>query len=225
MVIKHADVRPRNFSRVVDMLLEDGNTTGEISLAAFLIEHAFVDRTPSIGAIGSLPLSEALAFNSLVSQEATFVVLGYGSLDGKRGTSADLARQIERCEFEVHAQFADLTLPGRWPQILTAMARTRVGILAIDANWGSVQPDFWKSLQQFKSGESIIFIRGLLDYRNAQALLPLLSSMPAKWEQNLIAMTPNSIWFASSAESAAIVRQVLRESGLFSEDNTTLPPG
>src|ERR1700722_7969977 len=102
MVIKHADVRPRTFSRVVDMLLEDGNTTGEISLAAFLIEHAFVDCAPSIGSIGSVPFSEALSFNSLVSQEATFVVLGYGSLDGQPGTSADLARQIERHGFEVH---------------------------------------------------------------------------------------------------------------------------
>jgi hypothetical protein len=221
--MKKAAIPARTFRDAVKLFLGEGDTSGEISLAGFLAEHGFVDPSPSLGSIGSLPRSEALALNALVSPEATFVLLECESPAGQRSHAAELISEIEALGFEVRSQFADLTLPGRWPQILTAMARTNVGIVGIDAKWASSEPNFWTTLQQFlKSGKSLVFIRHLLDFRNTQFLLPLIRSMPAHWEQNVIATTPKSIWFASDAESGSNMRHILRVSGLFPEDNTDL---
>ena len=218
-----AAIPTRTFRDAIDMFLGDGDTAGEISLAGFLAEHGFADRSTSLGSIGPLPRSEALALNALVSPEATLVVLGCESSAGQRSYGADLISEIEAHGFDVRVQFADLTLPGRWPQILTAMARTSVGIVGIDAQWASSEPNFWATLQQFlKGGKSLVFIRHLIDFRNTQFLLPLIRSMPVHWEQNVIATTPNSIWFASDAESGASMRHMLRMSGLFPDANSNL---
>jgi hypothetical protein len=212
-------MRKGNFFDAISLFLGNTNTSGEISLAGYLAEHGFVDRNISMGSVGSISLAEALAFNALVSRESTFVVLGYGSLAGGRNYSAELISEIEAHGFDVRTQFADLTIPGRWPQLLTAMASTNVGILGIDAHLASAQAGFWSTLQQFmKDGKSVVFIRNMLDFRNVKSLLPFIRSMPEHWERNVIATTPNSVWLASDVKSAGDIRKILRQSGLFPED-------
>jgi hypothetical protein len=212
-----------NFHSAANLFLPDCSTTGEISLAGYLLQHGLTRRDASVGSVGLLPRAEALALNALVLPEATFVVLGNGSLMDGQGYSAELINDYKAYGFDIRTQFADLTLPGRWPQLLTAIARTPVGIVGIDAHVASAQSNFWTTLQQFmQDGEPLVYIRNILDFRSTRALLPLIRTMPVLWDQNVVAATPNSIWFASDAKRAASVRQMLRRSGVFTEDDTTL---
>jgi hypothetical protein len=119
-------------------------------------------------------------------------------------------------------QFADLTIAGRWPQLLNAIAKTSIGILGVDAHWASGEPRFWASLEHFmKDGKSLTYIRGMFDYQNPQSSFSLIRSMPAHWDQSVVATTPGSIWFAQEAENAARIRDILRQSGMFPEAVTS----
>jgi hypothetical protein len=208
----------RNFRDAVELFQVKGASSGEIALAGFLAEHAGIDRDASMGSIGALPRVEALALNALVSKDAAFVLLGCGSFTGPQSYAAQLIGELEGLEFEVRMQFADLTLAGRWPQLLNAIARTNIGILGVDAHWAGAEPRFWTSLEQFmKDRRSLVYIRRMLDFQNSQASISLIRSMPAQWEQNVVAATPTSIWFAHEAESAARIRLILRQSGVFPE--------
>ena len=223
MMKKHQidSAAPRNFRDAIDMFLGKGTPSPDIGLAGFLAEHAGVDRNASIASIGPVPSTEALTLNSLVSREAAYVLLGSGTLADSRGFAAELTNEIEASGFEVKVQFADLTMAGRWPQLLNAITKTSIGILGVDAHWASSEPRFWASLDQFmKDGKSLTYIRRMFDFQNSQASFSLIRSMPAHWEQNVVVATPTSIWFAHEAENAARVREILRQSGIFPEDVT-----
>src|ERR1022692_2807554 len=148
MMKKHQidSAAPRNFRDAIDMFLGKGTPSPDIGLAGFLAEHAGGDWNASIASIGPVPSTEALTLNSLVSREAAYVLLGSGTLADSRGFAAELTNEIEASGFEVKVQFADLTMAGRWPQLLNAITKTSIGILGVDAHWASSEPRFWASL-------------------------------------------------------------------------------
>jgi hypothetical protein len=200
----------------IDLFGEDCETAGDIRIAGFLIEHGFASRSTSVGLIGASPQSEVMALNALISPPANLVALGIASHVDQYGYLTSLIKQIEGSGFELRLQSADLTLPGRWPNVLDAMARTDVGILGIDARWAASEPGFWQTIQSFmKSHISFVYMRNMLDYEHPEFSFPFIRSMPTDCSLDMIATTPGSVWFASNPSSGAATRDLLRSSGLF----------
>src|ERR1700753_1544496 len=134
------------FSDAAQLCLSSSDTSGDVSLIGYLAQHGFTRRDVSVGSVGEPSHVEALAINALVLPEASFVVLGQGSLTNGRSHSAELIAEYRAGGFDVRTQFADLTLPERWPQLLPAIAHTAVRMVGVDASLASSQRDFWTTL-------------------------------------------------------------------------------
>jgi hypothetical protein len=216
MAKRRAAASGRTFRDLLDMFGEDRDAVGDISLAGFLLDHGFLSRDTSVGLIGASSRLEVMALNALVSPGASLVALGLTKLMDQHTYLTDLVGQLEGGGFELRLQLADLTLPGRWPTILAAMARTDIGILGIDAHWAATEQDFWTILQKYmQTGHSLVYLRNMLGFRHPEFCLPFIRSMPSDCALDVVAATPTSVWFASDAATGATTRELLHSSGLF----------
>lgn len=207
---------------LIDLLGEDQNTAGDIRLAGFLLEHGFANRDTSVGLIGAAPDREVLGLNALISPHATLVGLGLTTLIDQHAYLTNLVAQCQGIGLELRLQLADLTLSGRWPAILVAMARTDIGILGVDARWAATEENFWSGLQTFmQTRQSLIYIRNILDFRHPEFCLPFIRTMPPDCTLDVVATTPGSVWFAADAARGAAIRELLRSSGLFAPRTIT----
>ena len=200
----------------LDTISEDHATAGDISLAAFLVAYGFPGRQVSAGSIGAIGRSEALALNAMLAPQATLVALTGDPLSSQREQIADIVEQIKAGGFPLRLQFADLTLPGRWPHLLSAMAHTEIGLLGIDARWAAKDRNFWPTLQSLmKTSPMLVYIRNLFDIHQPAVPLSLIRAMPVDCALEVVATTPRSIWFAADAAQGNEMRDLLHASGLF----------
>ena len=189
---------------------------GNLALANFVLHHV-LQPGASVGSIGAVSSFEAQALNAMVADEASLVVMAGDTPTQPRGYIASIAADIEHSGVPLRLQFADLTLASRWPKILAATAPSEIGLIGIDISWAANTPDFWSNLQDFLKGRhALVYIRGMLDYRQSELVLPFVRSMPAGCTLDIVAATPDSLWFAADPAQAAATRALLRGSGLFS---------
>jgi len=187
----------------------------DVGLAGFIVQNWFTKEPVSVASIGAPSEPEFLGLNSLVDRSASVVVLGVDRSPGNHERIGELSGLAEREGFEVRTQSADLTLPGRWPQLLPALAARSVGILGVDAAWAASELKFWDNLRSFaRPSGALVYIRGALDFRHADLTVRLLRGIPAAADIQLIASTRRSLWFASG-DGAPGLRAVIRASGIF----------
>jgi hypothetical protein len=202
----------------VDQFLDVGESSGDMALAGFILQHCFPSGIRSVASIGMGSESEFLILNSLADHAGNFVFLNtnHGSRDRQR--LSELTHLLEERGFNIRALIADLTLPGRWPSLISALAAGDVRILGLDAAWACSVPEFWSSLGNFiRSAERVVYVRGALDFEHPDKSIEFLRGMPIDHDIEVIAATRASVWFASKGSVASTMRNMLRRSSLFSD--------
>jgi hypothetical protein len=206
----------RNFRDVWEHCIDGSDDVADVSLAAFVLQHASKSGSSSVGYIGIPSNAELRALNSLVPSQASLVI-AVPDLSGKPRIHVNaLIHQLEQEGYESRIRLADLTLPGRWPRLLLALAATDIGVVSLDARWASNEPEFWLNLGSFaRTSESVFCVRGALDFEHPDVAIAFFRSMPADSGIEVIAATCTAIWFAQSGPTAATLREMLRTSGMF----------
>jgi len=214
-----------NFRNVCGGFGRGVHGVGDIRIAGFMLQHGFADGPVSVATVGMPSRVELLAFNALVDPSASFVVLGTDPSPEYRSRLNELTNILDQERFPIRTQIADLALPGRWARLLPALSPMPVGILGLDANWALSEPKFWENLHGFVAESSaVVYVRGALDFKAPDHSVAFLRSMPADCELVMFAATPNSLWFAPSADTAVALRSKLRSSGLFGTDRSAEAP-
>lgn len=204
----------KNFRHVWSRLRGSLHEVADIRLEAFITQHC-LPQPYCVASIGIPSEHEFLALNSLVDPSASFVLLASEPSDQSRAKVKELTDLAVQGGFESRTQIADLTLPGRWAQLLPALAIKNVGVLRIEARWALKEPSFWENLRSFVTATgSVVCIRGALDCTRADLSLGFLRSVPAKCPVDLIASTRTSLWFAPAGDAARLLRETLRSSGI-----------
>jgi hypothetical protein len=188
---------------------------GDVKILAFILEHGFHSDPISVASIGLPSREELFTGNCLVRGDASIVLFGTEVSREYKASLNALADQAFQLGSGIQTQVADLAIPGRWAQLLPAMSTRQVGILGVDAVWAASEPNFWKNLSEFwGTGKSVLYIRGLLDYHIASAILALLSALPKDGKIELVAATPTSLWLAPAGDFAQNLRSSLNSSRL-----------
>jgi hypothetical protein len=192
---------------------------GDVSVAGFILQHCFGAGIHSIASIGMASDAEFLMLNSLVDPGANFVLLNTDLRGRYRQRFSELTHRLEHEGFDARVLIADLTLPGRWPELISALAAGDVRILGLDAGWARTDPDFWGNLSGFlRSTERVVYVRGALDYEHPDTSIEFLRTMPDDHDLEVVVATRASVWFAPRGPLASAIRKALRLSGLFASD-------
>ena len=207
----------RNFRDLWNGLNSRVEVLGDIRLAAFLTQHWFTEPV-CLASVGIPSEQEFLALNSLADPLSSFVILSTDSFDNKRAAIKQFSDRATLLDFDIRTQVADLTLPGRWAQLLPALAVKNIGLSAFDAGWAIKEPTFWDNMRKFiLESKSIVYMRGALDYRHPGASVRFLRSIPDDCPIELIAATRTSLWFGPSGEDASSLRKALATCGQFGD--------
>jgi hypothetical protein len=216
MVAPALSPHKKNFWNLWDGFQGSADALGDIKLAGFILQHWFTRGPVSVASIGMPSRAEFLALNALVDASASFVVLGTEPSSPAYGVRLNELGDLARHEgYDSRFLITDMTLPGRWAELLPAIAIKHVGLVGINARWALFEPKFWDHLSAFiAASKRVVYIRGALDFEHPDISMGLLRSMPAESGIEVIAATPSSLWFGPVGEAAAL-REVLTSSCLF----------
>jgi hypothetical protein len=208
-------IRMKTFRDAMDSFSGSLDRTGDVSLAAYILQHCIEGDVKSIGAIGLASDAEFMLLHALAEPGSNFVYLNVDQRNEARQHLTGLANHLEAQGYGSRAVISDLMLPGRWASLLGALALGEVRVLGLDAAWAESDPHFWANLVSFlRATERAVYIRGLLDYRTPKTAMALLQTMPCDQDIHVIASTRGAVWLAAGA-FATHVRHALQGSGLF----------